>query len=99
MVEIELDPSEEPKADPWNSYYCARFAWADEGAELFRTQHQTRQPCTEKRFESSHYIDIATETPEFREWKWVEPEQLPNLIVPFKRDLYCEVLDAFADYL
>lgn len=44
-------------------------------------------------------IDIATETPEFREWKWVEPEQLPNLIVPFKRDLYREVLDAFADYL
>jgi alpha-mannosidase len=58
-VEIELDPVEEPKADPWNSYYCARIAWADEGAELFRTQHQTRQPCTEKRFESSHYIEIA----------------------------------------
>jgi alpha-mannosidase len=61
QLAIELDPAEEPKADPWNSYYCARFAWADEGAELFRTQHQTRQPCTEKRFESSHYIDIATE--------------------------------------
>jgi putative (di)nucleoside polyphosphate hydrolase len=44
-------------------------------------------------------IDIATETPEFREWKWVEPHQLPELIVPFKRDLYREVLDAFADYL
>jgi len=58
---VELDPAEEPKADPWNSYYCARFAWGDESAELFRTQHQTRQPCTEKRFESSHYIDIATE--------------------------------------
>jgi alpha-mannosidase len=58
-VEVELDPVEEPKADPWNSYYCARIAWADEGAELFRTQQQTRQPCTEKRFESSHYIEIA----------------------------------------
>ena len=44
-------------------------------------------------------IDIATETPEFREWKWVEPDRLPDLIVPFKRDLYREVLDAFADYL
>jgi alpha-mannosidase len=60
-LEIEIDPAEEPKADPWNSYYCARFAWADEGAELFRTQHQTRQPCSEKRFESSHYIDIVSE--------------------------------------
>ena len=44
-------------------------------------------------------IDIETETPEFREWKWVEPKLLPELIVPFKRDLYREVLDAFADYL
>ena len=44
-------------------------------------------------------IDLDTETPEFREWKWVEPERLTDLIVPFKRDLYREVLDAFADYL
>jgi alpha-mannosidase len=60
-VEIELDPAEEPKTDPWNSYYCARLAWADEGAELFRTQHLTRQPCTEKRIESSHYLEIEGE--------------------------------------
>jgi alpha-mannosidase len=57
-VEIELDPAEEPKADPWNSYFCARFAWPDEGAELYRTQHQTRTRATEKKFESPHYIEI-----------------------------------------
>ena len=33
-VEVELDPAEEPRADPWNSYYCCRFAWPDELAEL-----------------------------------------------------------------
>jgi putative (di)nucleoside polyphosphate hydrolase len=44
-------------------------------------------------------IDLATAHPEFREWKWVSPEQLPELIVPFKRDLYREVLEAFADWL
>lgn len=44
-------------------------------------------------------IRIDTETPEFREWKWVEPAQLPDLIVPFKRDLYREVLDAFSEWL
>jgi len=44
-------------------------------------------------------VNIATEHPEFREWKWVEPERLPDLIVPFKRDLYRKLLDAFADYL
>jgi alpha-mannosidase len=60
-VEVELDPQEEPRMDPWNSYYCARFAWPNETAELFRTQHLTRQPAPEKRFEAPHYIDIADE--------------------------------------
>jgi alpha-mannosidase len=60
-LEVELDIAEEPKSDPSNSYYCARFAWADEDSELFRTQHQTRQPCTEKRIESAHYLEIATD--------------------------------------
>ena len=57
-VEIELDPAEEPKADPWNSYFCARFAWPDEMAELFRTVNQTRQAVTEKKFEAPQYIEI-----------------------------------------
>jgi putative (di)nucleoside polyphosphate hydrolase len=37
--------------------------------------------------------------PEFRAWKWVPPGELPDLIVPFKRDLYRRLLDDFADYL
>jgi len=44
-------------------------------------------------------INIETEHPEFREWKWIEPEQLPELIVPFKRDLYRHLLSEFADQL
>jgi putative (di)nucleoside polyphosphate hydrolase len=44
-------------------------------------------------------INIATKHPEFREWKWIEPEQLPELIVPFKRDLYRRLLSEFADDL
>ena len=45
-------------------------------------------------------IDLAAgETPEFREWKWVEPADVPDLIVPFKRDLYRRLLREFADYL
>jgi len=43
-------------------------------------------------------INIATKHPEFREWKWIEPRQLPELIVPFKRDLYRQLLREFADY-
>jgi putative (di)nucleoside polyphosphate hydrolase len=43
-------------------------------------------------------VNIATKHPEFRDWKWVEPQQLPDLIVPFKRDLYRQLLREFADY-
>ena len=44
-------------------------------------------------------VNIATEHPEFREWKWVEPARLPDLIVSFKRDLYRRLIEEFADYL
>ena len=44
-------------------------------------------------------VDIATEHPEFREWRWVEPPRLPDLIVPFKRDLYRRLLDEFEGHL
>jgi len=44
-------------------------------------------------------VNIHTEHPEFREWKWIAPEQLPDLIVPFKRELYRQLLREFADYL
>jgi putative (di)nucleoside polyphosphate hydrolase len=44
-------------------------------------------------------VNIATPDPEFREWRWVEPKQLPDLIVPFKRELYRRLLADFADYL
>jgi putative (di)nucleoside polyphosphate hydrolase len=44
-------------------------------------------------------VNIATEHPEFREWKWVEPERLPDLIVPFKRELYQRLVSEFAEYL
>ena len=44
-------------------------------------------------------VDIATKHPEFREWRWVDPEQLPDLIVPFKRDLYRRLIAEFADFL
>ena len=43
-------------------------------------------------------VNIATANPEFRDWKWVEPSELPDLIVPFKRDLYQRLLEEFRDY-
>jgi putative (di)nucleoside polyphosphate hydrolase len=44
-------------------------------------------------------IDIATPDPEFRAWKWAEPAELPGLIVPFKKKLYEDVIEAFGAWL
>jgi len=33
--------------------------------------------------------------PEFLAWKWVEAEQLPDLIVPFKKRVYRQVVEEF----
>lgn len=37
----------------------------------------------------------AHDPPEFCDWKWVAPELLPDLIVPFKKRVYRSVLEAF----
>ena len=44
-------------------------------------------------------VDIATPDPEFRAWKWADPDDLPAMIVPFKKKLYEDVLAAFRDRL
>jgi len=41
-------------------------------------------------------IDLeAHDPPEFNEWKWVTPADLPALIVPFKRDVYVALVAEF----
>jgi putative (di)nucleoside polyphosphate hydrolase len=44
-------------------------------------------------------INLETAEPEFRAWKWVDAAELVDLIVPFKRELYAEVVAAFAEHL
>ena len=44
-------------------------------------------------------VNIETEHPEFRAWKWADPAELPSMIVPFKRKLYEDVIAAFRDWL
>lgn len=59
QVEVELDPQEEPKSDPWNSYFCSRFAWSDPAADVYTTLHETRQLSKASRIESPHYVDFV----------------------------------------
>jgi putative (di)nucleoside polyphosphate hydrolase len=44
-------------------------------------------------------VNIETHDPEFRAWKWAAPVDLPAMIVPFKRQLYADVLEAFQPWL
>ena len=45
------------------------------------------------------HVNIATGEPEFRAWRWAEPKDLPDIIVPFKRALYKELLTVFEQHL
>ncbi|NKB43534.1 MAG: RNA pyrophosphohydrolase [Alphaproteobacteria bacterium] len=44
-------------------------------------------------------INLDTKHPEFSEWKWTDLRTIPELIVEFKRDLYWQIVDAFADHV
>lgn len=40
-------------------------------------------------------VNIALENPEFSRWKWMDVAELLDSIVPFKRNVYCEVFNQF----
>jgi len=42
-------------------------------------------------------ININQKHPEFNEWKWVNINDLPNLIVSFKKNLYLSVIEEFSN--
>lgn len=40
-------------------------------------------------------IDLTAHEPEFAEWRWAAVDELVELIVPFKRALYAEIVAAY----
>ncbi len=40
-------------------------------------------------------INLATDEPEFEAWKWTPMATLPDVVVPFKRENYRQVVAAF----
>jgi putative (di)nucleoside polyphosphate hydrolase len=44
-------------------------------------------------------VNLETAEPEFRAWKWAEPAELPAMIVPFKKQLYEQLLIEFGEWL
>ena len=44
-------------------------------------------------------VRIDSEHPEFSRWRWIGAEEMVAAIVPFKRDVYRQVVDAFRAHL
>ncbi len=84
QIDIELEPREQPRADPWNSYVACRWAWADEAGDLYRCAAGVRTPTGNKRIESPHYIDIDV------------PKQITTILaggLPYHRRIGLRMLD------
>ena len=48
---------------------------------------------------SDEDINIATDEPEFEKWQWMSAEELIELAVPFKKEVYTTIMSAFATHL
>lgn len=44
-------------------------------------------------------INIETVHPEFSDWKWVAVDELPTIIVAFKRNVYLAVIEEFGEVI
>ena len=44
---------------------------------------------------SDDEINLNYYKPEFLEWKWIEPEKVLDLVIPFKKNMYEKILLAF----
>ena len=44
-------------------------------------------------------IALEQDHPEFSEWRWIDPDAMIAAIVPFKRDMYRQVVAAFRAHL
>jgi putative (di)nucleoside polyphosphate hydrolase len=44
-------------------------------------------------------INIATDHPEFARWQWMRADDMLAAIVPFKRDVYAQVIAAFRPHI
>ena len=44
-------------------------------------------------------INLLTAEPEFSEWKWIKPEQLLDIVIPFKHDVYKQLLEEFQEII
>ena len=61
-IDIELSDLKLPDGDPWNNYFAARFAWNDGTSAVTRSVFHAAQGFASERFETSDYIEAASES-------------------------------------
>ena len=44
-------------------------------------------------------INLKTQNPEFVDWKWILLDELPEVIVDFKKDLYIDLLRKIKEFI
>ncbi len=59
--DIEFTDVQLPEKDPWNQYFCVRFAWDSSSAAVTRSWLDGAQPMGGDRMETTHYIEVADE--------------------------------------
>ena len=88
------------EVDDWLTYDIPRMI----GRKAWRGKYRgQRQKWFAMRFTGDDKeIDIAHPSsghkPEFAEWRWVAMAELPDLVVPFKRDIYVRVVKEFSKF-
>ena len=91
--EIGTDKAEVLAESDWISYDLPR----DLVPKLWKGRYRgQRQKWFAMRFLGTDAdIDINGPHPEFSDWCWAEFEELPDLIVPFKRTVYRTIVETF----
>ena len=76
--------------DEWTEYELPNYLLGKIWKGKFRGQKQ--QWFITKFTGTDDEINIKTSNPEFMEWKWENLENLPKIIVDFKKNLYEELI-------
>lgn len=83
--------------DEWTVYELPDYLVGKIWKGKFRGQKQKWFVC--KFIGEDNEINIKTVNPEFIEWKWINPENLPNVIVGFKKLLYQDLLTKIKSFI
>jgi len=84
-LEIELEVEQMPEGDPWSNFFASRFAWNDSTASLTRSVLEGAHSSQGERFESPHFMEIASES---------ERTTILSLGLPFHRKTGPRMVDS-----